>query len=99
MVEGHATWREEATAHLTPGRLATGAPAAHLGALGEGQPVPPAQPLLCRSPAWGAPGPGGPVLARAEPAVGGGGRGCPWAWGVRPPGSTAADVLIPRSHL
>ena len=40
MVGGHATWREEATAHLTPGRLVTGVPAAHLGALGEGQPVP-----------------------------------------------------------
>ena len=39
MVGGHATWREEATAHLTPGRLVTGVPAAHLGALGEGQPV------------------------------------------------------------
>ena len=73
MVEGHATWREEATAHLTPRRLDTGAPTAHLGAPDEGQPVPaPAQPLLCRSPAWGAPGPDGPVLARAAAAPGSG---------------------------
>lgn len=62
MVEGHATGMEEATARLTPGGWCPGRGAAR-------SLLP--QPLLCRSPAWGAPGPAGPVLARAEPAVGG----------------------------
>lgn len=95
MVGGHAMWKEEATAHLTP-EAGHRRPACPPGSPGRGAAhSPPPQPLLRRSLAWRPVQRSQSWQGPSLPAGRVGAVGCPGPVEFASPGCTAADAHTP----